>query len=668
MWNKDNTIRLIGKISKEYGKEIIAEGSKSVLGFEDHVDKIVASIVGVESEIVTAAREWRKIIGRAAMHEGIEKVERVLGQESIEIICKNSEESREESKTNIELLNIVNIPSIESIEVEMNTEELHTEAEELSQIKIESMKGIKVIHEKVKEKAKSLDESIWAPREERCVNRKDIKAKVSAANVLGENAEHWAKSLRWALRGNSHLKRIYEEFTKGNQWCILVFDCEKGFEDAQHRLANRKEEYEQFRLVREEKISEVKKNRRAGTNNQENKIDKKRDNIEDQITKEGSSKQAKAASNNERNEEYNEQEEKEKRNKQAKLELDEVFRYRSGNKSTNISEDRREEGNMSEQEAKHKKQEDNSNKITVWDLPSETKRTQVFEMVRLMGRVEHIEVLRSAYSRTRAIIEFKENMYNKRILEETWCLPFRNHLLVRTTIGVNEHDLLYTRNKYSTRLLDLPENTNEVLLWRQVKRSGAKALHIFKNTNDNKMRSATVFFETENDLVSSSKFAIFYNNNKLRWARREEEDTGITNGKEYRKQELIQVRSAKSLGKRKELNLDPKIECSKSAQVCISKKVIDKSEVENLLTKEVHEEKWNWRDSNRIEMSESEEESDKTIRKSIYAKRNKSNIRLESNSRDQQSSQKASLSYITQQLQNLEDKLAKIGALGANLS
>ena len=36
---------------------------------------------------------------------------------------------------------------------------------------------------------------------------------------------------------------------------------------------------------------------------------------------------------------------------------------------------------MSEQEAKHKKQEDNSNKITVWDLPSETKRTQVFEMV-----------------------------------------------------------------------------------------------------------------------------------------------------------------------------------------------------------------------------------------------------------------------------------------------
>ena len=45
------------KIAKEYGKEILAEGSKSVIGFEDHVDKIVAGIIGVESKLVTAARE-----------------------------------------------------------------------------------------------------------------------------------------------------------------------------------------------------------------------------------------------------------------------------------------------------------------------------------------------------------------------------------------------------------------------------------------------------------------------------------------------------------------------------------------------------------------------------------------------------------------------------------
>ena len=85
-------------------------------------------------------------------------------------------------------------------------------------------------------------------------------------------------------------------------------------------------------------------------------------------------------------------------------------------------------------------------------------------MVRLMGRVEHIEMIKSIHGRTRAVIEFKENMYNKRILEEIWYLPFKDHLLIRMIAGINEYDLLHIRNKFSTKLLDLPESTNEVLL------------------------------------------------------------------------------------------------------------------------------------------------------------------------------------------------------------
>src|SRR5437588_7248045 len=105
MWNKENTIRLIGKITNEYAKEILAEGSQSVEGFEDHVDKIVAEILGIESEIVTAAREWRKVISRAAMHEGIEKVENVLKQEIRESISNPNKREIEESKMNIETTN-----------------------------------------------------------------------------------------------------------------------------------------------------------------------------------------------------------------------------------------------------------------------------------------------------------------------------------------------------------------------------------------------------------------------------------------------------------------------------------------------------------------------------------------------------------------------------------
>ena len=58
MWNRENAARLISLVTKEYGREIIAEGSKSVLGLEDHLDKLVAKILETECEIVTAARKW----------------------------------------------------------------------------------------------------------------------------------------------------------------------------------------------------------------------------------------------------------------------------------------------------------------------------------------------------------------------------------------------------------------------------------------------------------------------------------------------------------------------------------------------------------------------------------------------------------------------------------
>jgi hypothetical protein len=92
-----------------------------------------------------------------------------------------------------------------------------------------------------------------------------------------------------------------------------------------------------------------------------------------------------------------------------------------------------------------------------------------------------------------------------------------NNYLVRVTLGKNNYEKLGVRNKFSRRLIDLPENVNEVLLWRQVRRTKARSLHIFKNTNNNNRRSATIFFENEEDLLNSSKFAVFYYNKKLKW-------------------------------------------------------------------------------------------------------------------------------------------------------
>src|SRR5438105_1515072 len=154
---------------------------------------------------------------------------------------------------------------------------------------------------------------------------------------------------------------------------------------------------------------------------------------------------------------------------------------------------------------------------------------QVFEIVHFLRKVEHIEMIKSAYDKTRAEVNFKTGIFDERRKNKTWCLRFMNQVLVRITAGTNNYELLHTRNRFSKRLLDLPGNTNEVLLWRQVKKSGAKALHIFQNSNNN-MNSTTVYFENQKDMINISKFAMYYYNNKLRWAdSREQESESLRN-------------------------------------------------------------------------------------------------------------------------------------------
>ena len=104
MWNREKAIRLVEVVTKEYGKEIIAEGSRLVMGLEDHIDKMIAEILEVNSDIVTVAREQRKVIERAAMTEGIDKVKTILGQEVKHIVEKDNESKLQENKTDIEIV------------------------------------------------------------------------------------------------------------------------------------------------------------------------------------------------------------------------------------------------------------------------------------------------------------------------------------------------------------------------------------------------------------------------------------------------------------------------------------------------------------------------------------------------------------------------------------
>ena len=58
----------------------------------------------------------------------------------------------------------------------------------------------------------SLERSIWAPKKDDCEEKGNIRAKVAAIKVLGSNANHRERSLRWSMGRNVHLKEITEKF------------------------------------------------------------------------------------------------------------------------------------------------------------------------------------------------------------------------------------------------------------------------------------------------------------------------------------------------------------------------------------------------------------------------------------------------------------------------
>ena len=104
----------------------------------------------------------------------------------------------------------------------------------------------------------SLEKSVWAPNRDRCERKGNIKAKVAAIKVLGNNANYKERSLRWSIRWNIHLKEITEKFERGNLWYILNFDYKKGYEEARIKLENKKEDYEQAKLILEKNVDEDK--------------------------------------------------------------------------------------------------------------------------------------------------------------------------------------------------------------------------------------------------------------------------------------------------------------------------------------------------------------------------------------------------------------------------
>src|SRR5438552_5587077 len=235
MWNRAKAARLVGIVNKEYGKEIITEGSKSVKGLEDHIDRMKEEILGIESDIVTVSREWRKVLERAAMTEGIDRVKSILGQENKDTIAKKDEIVTQESKTDIEMVDqTVTINSEDNLEVQVSIGKDQLIASKKSKTEYSSMEDIEETQEKevnstnpdhfvdsteeseeeilLADSDSSLERSIWAPNKDCCRRKGNIRAKVAAIKVLRNNLNHREKLLRWSMERNIHLKEISEKF------------------------------------------------------------------------------------------------------------------------------------------------------------------------------------------------------------------------------------------------------------------------------------------------------------------------------------------------------------------------------------------------------------------------------------------------------------------------
>ena len=128
------------------------------------------------------------------------------------------------------------------------------------------------------------------------------------------------------------------------------------------------------------------------------------------------------------------------------------------------------------------------------------------------------------------------------------------------------------------------------------------------------MRSATVYFSNEKDLLDSSRFVTYYYDDKLRWASLKDNNLKSKQTAEIQEeaQESTQKRSEKSLGKMREVEQDPIEESSKHAQRRLWNREEKSTVRKDFSFKETQENKWRRHKSLRTELSGDNESSDGT--------------------------------------------------------
>ena len=185
------------------------------------------------------------------------------------------------------------------------------------------------------------------------------------------------------------------------------------------------------------------------------------------------------------------------------------------------------------------------------------------------------------------------------------------------------------------------------------------------------MRSATIFFKNQEELADSPKYAVYYNNSKLKQATSNTQDINIIskyNVEDFRENSIQQRRSLKSLGKRREDEQEQISECSRFVQN--SNWNQKRSESELVIIDMVSTSEGSWKDYNQEQSSTENSEIEPYNQKEeeYYRKKSSFNNKKRINEQNQRRNSNSSLVYTAQLMQNLETKLSELGVKTPNCS
>lgn len=155
--------------------------------------------------------------------------------------------------------------------------------------------------------------------------------------------------------------------------------------------------------------------------------------------------------------------------------------------------------------------------FVLWDLPQDYSKYQISKLVERYGRIVKIDWKRMSRGKIAKILLECKTKEDQKKLEETWSIPLELGTTTRVSYGEEAYNIKENRREHKAIIRGVPTNAKEVLLLRQLAKIDARAVHIPFNSNYNRKRTATIYFDSEKSKLNAIRQTVYYYNSRLEW-------------------------------------------------------------------------------------------------------------------------------------------------------